>query len=562
MWLTFRLTIGRSNDLKMLQNTNPTTTAAWQKLQQHYNTMKSVHMKTLFAQDGQRAGQFHLQWNDFLVDYSKNIITKETVGLLLQLADEINLKDAIAQYFSGEQINQTEKRAVLHTALRAPESASVLVDGKNVIPEIFAVKNKIKNFTADIIGGRRKGFTGKAFTDVVNIGIGGSDLGPAMVVEALQFYKNHLNVHFVSNVDGDHVQEVIKKLDPETTLFVVASKTFTTQETLSNAETIRSWFLQSARQEEVAKHFVAVSTNIQKVTEFGIDPDNIFPMWDWVGGRFSLWSAVGLSIALAVGFENFDDLLKGANQMDEHFKKEDFDKNIPVILALISIWYNNFFGAESEALIPYTQYLQKLAPYLQQGIMESNGKSVGRDGNPVDYQTGTIIWGEPGTNSQHAFFQLIHQGTKLIPTDFIGFVKPLHGDFNHHDKLMSNFFAQTEALLNGKTENQVMAEFTKISFSTGEAEFLLPFKVFAGNKPTNTLLVQKLTPQTLGSLVALYEHKIFVQGVIWNIFSYDQWGVELGKQLAHSILSEINENTVKNHDSSTSFLLSHFLKNK
>ena len=545
-----------------LPNTNPTTTAAWQKLQQHYDTMKSVHMKTLFADDSNRAQQFHLEWNDFIVDYSKNIINQETIDLLLQLANEVNLKSAIAQYFAGDAINQTENRAVLHTALRAPESANIVVDGKNVMPEIYDVKNKIKAFTAEVISGERKGFTGKTFTDVVNIGIGGSDLGPAMVVEALQFYKNHLNVHFVSNVDGDHVNEVIKTLDPETTLFVVASKTFTTQETLSNAETIRSWFLQSATQQDVAKHFVAVSTNVKKVTEFGIDANNIFPMWDWVGGRFSLWSAVGLSIALAVGFDNFDELLLGAHEMDEHFKTADFDKNIPVILALLSIWYNNFFGAESEALIPYTQYLQKLAPYLQQGIMESNGKSVGRDGNPVNYQTGTIIWGEPGTNSQHAFFQLIHQGTKLIPTDFIGFVKPLYGDFNHHDKLMSNFFAQTEALLNGKTDAQVMNEFTKQHFSTGEAEFLLPFKVFTGNKPTNSFLIQKLTPKTLGSLVALYEHKIFVQGIIWNIFSYDQWGVELGKQLANSILEEINSNTVQNHDSSTTFLLSHFLKNK
>lgn len=545
-----------------LQNTNPTTTAAWQKLQQHYDTMKSVHMKSLFAADAGRAQKFHLQWNDFLVDYSKNILTEETMQLLLELASETHLKDAIAKYFSGDAINETERRAVLHTALRAPESANVLVNGKNVMPEIYDVKNKIKAFTAEVINGQRKGFTGKSFTDVVNIGIGGSDLGPAMVVEALQFYKNQLNVHFVSNVDGDHVNEIIKKLNPETTLFVVASKTFTTQETLSNAETIRAWFLQSAKQQDVARHFVAVSTNIQKVTAFGIDAENIFPMWDWVGGRFSLWSAVGLSIALAVGFDNFDELLKGANEMDEHFKTADFDRNLPVILALLSIWYNNFFGAESEALIPYAQYLQKLAPYLQQGIMESNGKSVGRDGNPVNYQTGTIIWGEPGTNSQHAFFQLIHQGTKLIPTDFIGFVKPLYGDFDHHDKLMSNFFAQTEALMAGKTETQVMAEFTKQHFSTGEAEFLLPFKVFTGNKPTNTLLIQQLTPRTLGSLVALYEHKIFVQGVIWNIFSYDQWGVELGKQLANSILDEINANAVKSHDSSTSLLLSHFLKNK
>ena len=428
------------------------------------------------------------------------------------------------------------------------------------MPEVYSVKNKIKNFSNEVISGNKKGFTGKPFTDIVNIGIGGSDLGPAMIVEALQFYKNHLNVHFVSNVDGDHVNEVIKKLNPETTLFVVVSKTFTTQETLSNAETIRSWFLQSASQDDVAKHFVAVSTNIQKVTEFGINPDNVFPMWDWVGGRFSLWSAVGLSISLAVGFNNFDSLLKGANEMDEHFKNESFDKNIPVILALLSIWYNNFFSAESEALIPYTQYLQKLAPYLQQGIMESNGKSIGRDGKLVNYQTGTIIWGEPGTNSQHAFFQLIHQGTKLIPTDFIGFKQSLYGNKDHHDKLMSNFFAQTEALLMGKTEAQVKAEFEKQGISGEKADFLLPFKVFSGNKPTNTILVNKLTPESLGALVAMYEHKIFVQGIIWNIFSYDQWGVELGKQLANSILEEIQSKNVRHHDNSTSFLLKKYLE--
>ena len=410
-----------------------------------------------------------------------------------------------------------------------------------------------------MVNGVRKGYTGKAFTDIVNIGIGGSDLGPAMIVEGLQYYKNQLNVHFVSNVDGDHVNEIIKKLNPETTLFVIVSKTFTTQETLTNSETIRSWFLKSAQQEDVAKHFVAVSTNIKKVTDFGINVDNVFPMWDWVGGRFSLWSAVGLSISLAVGFDNFDKVLKGANKMDEHFKTTSFDKNIPVVLALLSIWYNNFFGAESEALIPYTQYLQKLAPYLQQGIMESNGKSIGRDGKPVNYQTGTIIWGEPGTNSQHAFFQLIHQGTKLIPTDFIGFVNSLYGNNDHHDKLMSNFFAQTEALLNGKTEAQVRDEFIKQGISSEKADYLTPFKVFEGNKPTNTILIDRLTPETLGSLIALYEHKIFVQGVIWNIFSYDQWGVELGKQLATSILDEINATNVKNHDSSTTFLLNHYL---
>ncbi|MBF6641300.1 glucose-6-phosphate isomerase [Flavobacterium sp. J49] len=545
-----------------LAQINPTSTNAWEKLNQHYAQMKNVSMKEMFVNDTTRAEKFSIQWNDFLVDYSKNILNHETLTLLQDLAQEANLKEAISQYFNGDAINQTENRAVLHTALRSPESATVLVDGDNVMPEIYAVKNKIKAFSNEVISGQRKGFTGKAFTDVVNIGIGGSDLGPAMVVEALQFYKNHLTVHFVSNVDGDHVNEVIKKLNPETTLFVIASKTFTTQETLSNAETIRAWFLKSAKQEDVAKHFVAVSTNIQKVTEFGINPNNIFPMWDWVGGRFSLWSAVGLSISLAVGFDNFDDLLKGANEMDTHFKTESFDKNIPVVLALLSIWYNNFFGAESEALIPYTQYLQKLAPYLQQGIMESNGKSVGRDGKPVNYQTGTIIWGEPGTNSQHAFFQLIHQGTKLIPTDFIGFVKPLYGNQDHHDKLMSNFFAQTEALLNGKTEVQVKAEFEKQNITGAKADYLLPFKVFTGNKPTNTLLIEKLTPKSLGSLVALYEHKIFVQGVIWNIFSYDQWGVELGKQLANSILEEIHSGEVKSHDSSTQFLLKHFLKNK
>ena len=538
-----------------LQSINPTQTQAWKKLQAHFETMKNVQMQQLFANEPARAEKMHLQWNDFLVDYSKNIISAETISLLQELANEVQLKDAITKYFDGDVINQTENRAVLHTALRAKENASVQVDGVNVMPEIYSVKNKIKNFSNEIISGQRKGFSGKPFTDVVNIGIGGSDLGPAMIVEALQYYKNDLNVHFVSNVDGDHVNEIIKKINPETTLFVIVSKTFTTQETLSNAETIRSWFLQSATQEDVAKHFVAVSTNIQKVTEFGINPENIFPMWDWVGGRFSLWSAVGLSISLAVGFDHFDQLLKGAHEMDEHFKNESFDKNIPVTLALLSIWYNNFFGAESEALIPYTQYLQKLAPYLQQGIMESNGKSIGRDGKPVNYQTGTIIWGEPGTNSQHAFFQLIHQGTKLIPTDFIGFKESLYGNKDHHDKLMSNFFAQTEALLMGKTEAQVQAEFDKQGISGDNADFLLPFKVFSGNKPTNTLLIQKLTPATLGALVALYEHKIFVQGVIWNIFSYDQWGVELGKQLATSILNEIVDNVPQSHDGSTSFLL-------
>ena len=545
-----------------LSTLNPTQTNSWKKLEKHFEEIQHVSMQEMFKQDSSRAEKFSILWNDFFIDYSKNIVNQQTMSLLLELANEMGLKNGIQDYYGGGIINQTENRAVLHTALRAKESAVIPVNGVNVIPEVYEVKNKIKSFTNEVTSGKRTGYTGKAFTDVVNIGIGGSDLGPAMVVEALQYYKNHLNVHFVSNVDGDHVNEIIKKLNPETTLFVIVSKTFTTQETLTNSETIRKWFLQSASQEDVARHFVAVSTNLQKVTEFGINPDNVFPMWDWVGGRFSLWSAVGLSISLAVGFDNFEELLNGANEMDEHFKTTDFDQNIPVVLALLSVWYNNFFGAESEALIPYTQYLQKLAPYLQQGTMESNGKSVGRDGKPVDYQTGTIIWGEPGTNAQHAFFQLIHQGTKVIPTDFIGYVQPLYGDNNHHDKLMSNFFAQTEALLNGKEEAKVQAEFDKQGLSAEAAEFLLPFKVFAGNKPTNTFLIQKLTPKSLGSLISLYEHKIFVQGFIWNIFSYDQWGVELGKQLANSILDEINSNEVKNHDSSTASLLGHFLRNK
>ncbi|WP_417352373.1 glucose-6-phosphate isomerase [Flavobacterium alkalisoli] len=545
-----------------MENINPTGTAAWKELQKHYADMQNASMQEMFAADKNRSEKFHIQWNNFLVDYSKNIVNEQTLGLLVKLAGESGLAGAIESYFAGDAINRTENRAVLHTALRAPQTADVKVDGENVMPEVFSVKSKIQEFCNGVINGTRKGYTGKTFTDVVNIGIGGSDLGPAMVVEAMAYYRNHLNVRFISNVDGDHVMESLKGLNPETTLFVIVSKTFTTQETLSNAQTVREWFLKSGSQQDVAKHFVAVSTNIGKVTEFGIDENNIFPMWDWVGGRFSLWSAVGLSISLSVGFDNFDKLLKGAHDMDEHFRTAQHDKNIPVVLALLSIWYNNFFGAESEALIPYTQYLQKLAPYLQQGIMESNGKSVDRNGNPVDYQTGTIIWGEPGTNSQHAFFQLIHQGTKLIPTDFIGFVAPLHGNNDHHDKLMSNFFAQTEALLNGKTEAQVKAEFAKQGIDGDKAAFLLPFKVFTGNKPTNTLLIDKLTPEALGSLIALYEHKIFVQGVIWNIFSYDQWGVELGKQLANSILDEINSGDVKQHDNSTEFLLKYFLKNR
>ncbi|ESU29093.1 glucose-6-phosphate isomerase [Flavobacterium limnosediminis JC2902] len=512
--------------------------------------MEQISMQTMFGDDPHRAEKFHIQWGDFLFDYSKNRINSQTLDLLLELAEEVNLKDAIQKYFSGDRINVTENRAALHTALRSSEK-SILVEGVNILPEIEVVQSKIKAFAQSVISGNRKGFTGKPFTDIVNIGIGGSDLGPDMAVEALQFYKNHLNLHFISNIDGDHAAESIKKLDPETTLFVVVSKTFTTQETLSNATFFKHWFLQSAKQEDVAKHFVAVSANIDKVSEFGIAEDSIFPMWDWVGGRFSMWSAVGLSIALSVGSENFEKLLEGAKEMDAHFESCSFESNIPVVLALLSVWYNNFFGCETEAVIPYSQYLKKLAPYLQQAVMESNGKSFDRDGNPVNYQTGNIIWGEPGSNAQHAFFQLIHQGTKLVPCDFIGFVESLHGNNEHHDKLMSNFFAQTEALLLGKNCDEVTAE-------GGQDRFLNAFKTFGGNKPTNTFLIQKLTPKTLGSLIAMYEHKIFVQGVIWNIFSYDQFGVEYGKQLANTILDEITTGNSKKHDGSTEFLLKYY----
>ncbi|MDG5490452.1 glucose-6-phosphate isomerase [Psychroserpens sp. SPM9] len=542
-----------------LKTINPTTTAAWQKLQTHFESIEHKHLKEFFAQHTNRANDMTLVWDDFYVDYSKNRISKETIDLLLDLAQEVDLKDAIGKYFEGDVINKTEGREVLHTALRSPENAQILVDGENVMPEIFEVKHKIKSFADQVINGDLKSYTNKPFTDIVNIGIGGSDLGPAMVVDSLMYYKNHLNTHFVSNVDGDHVNEVIKKLNPETTLFVVVSKTFTTQETLSNANTLRDWFLNSAPKEAVSKHFVAVSTNIEKVKEFGIDETNIFPMWNWVGGRFSLWSAVGLTISLAVGFDNFDKLLSGAHQMDKHFKTEDFDKNIPVITALLSVWYNNFFNAETEAIIPYSQYLNQFATYLQQGIMESNGKSVDRNGDTIDYQTGTIIWGEPGTNSQHAFFQLIHQGTKLIPADFIGFAKPLHGNQDHQDKLMSNFFAQTEALMNGKSLEVATKELQDQGLSEADINLIAPFKVFEGNKPTTTILIKKLTPESLGKLIAMYEHKIFVQGIIWNIFSYDQFGVELGKQLANSILEELkNDNVINNHDDSTQNLLKYY----
>ncbi len=542
-----------------MRNINPTHTNAWKKLQEHFESAKDLRMKDLFENDPQRAEDFSIQWEDFYVDFSKNIINKETQSHLLSLAEEVNLKEAIDAYFSGEAINRTEGRAVLHTALREEKDANVEVDGENIISEVYEVKNKITSFTNAVIEGSQKGYSGKTFADVVNIGIGGSDLGPVMITEALEYYKNHLKVHFVSNVDGDHVHQTIKNLNPETTLFVVVSKSWSTQETLSNASTIREWFTKKAPKEAVAKHFVAVSSNVKAVQEFGIDSENIFPMWDWVGGRFSLWSAVGLSISLSIGFENFNALLKGAHAMDVHFKESSFEKNIPVQMALLTIWYNNFFKAESEAVIPYSQYLHRLPAYLQQAIMESNGKSVDRNGDKVDYETGTLIWGEPGTNSQHAFFQLIHQGTKLIPAEFIGFKKSLFEDAGHHNKLMANYFAQTEALLQGKNRDVVEQELKDKNLSSEEIEALAPFKVFEGNKPTTSILVDKLTPESLGKLIALYEHKIFVQGVIWNIYSYDQWGVELGKQLATNILKEIEGNDVQQHDSSTSKMLKFFL---
>ncbi len=546
-----------------LPKVNPTRTAAWQALLKHFEEVKDEKILSFFEKNKNRANDLSFKWEDFYVDVSKNRLTTKTLRLLLDLAEQINLKQAISSCFSGDKINETEDRAVLHTALRNPNANKLLVDGLNIVPQIHETKLKIKAFTDAVVSGEKIGYTGKAITTIVNIGIGGSDLGPAMVVDALQYYKNHLTTYFVSNVDGDHVNEVVKKLDPETTLFVIVSKTFTTQETLSNANTLRNWFLQTAPSEAVAKHFVAVSTNIEKVKAFGISEDAIFPMWNWVGGRFSLWSAVGLSISLSVGYAHFESLLDGAYKMDMHFKNESFDNNIPVILALIGIWYTNFFNAESEAVIAYSQYLNQFASYLQQASMESNGKSIDRNGNSVKYQTGSIVWGEPGTNSQHAFFQLIHQGTKLIPADFIGFTQSLHGNQEHQDKLMSNFIAQTEALLNGKTTIEVLEEFKSSNFSDKKQQSLLNFKIFEGNKPTNTIFIKKLTPQSLGKLVAMYEHKIFVQGVIWNVFSFDQYGVELGKQLANTILAEFDtSNNNVTHDPSTTNLIAHYKSNK
>ena len=544
-----------------MKNINPTQTAAWQALQKHFDEMKDVTIADLFAKDGDRFSKFSATFGDqMLVDYSKNRITEETLAKLQDLAKECDLAGAIKSMFSGEKINRTENRAVLHVALRNRSNTPILVDGKDVMPEVNAVLEKMKTFSEAIISGEWKGYTGKAITDVVNIGIGGSDLGPYMVTEALRPYKNHLNMHFVSNVDGTHIAEVLKKVNPETTLFLVASKTFTTQETMTNAHSARDWFLKAAGDEKhVAKHFAALSTNAKAVGEFGIDTANMFEFWDWVGGRYSLWSALGLSIVLSIGFDNFVELLSGAHAMDKHFSTTPAEKNLPVLLALIGIWYNNFFGAETEAILPYDQYMHRFAAYFQQGNMESNGKYVDRNGNVVDYQTGPIIWGEPGTNGQHAFYQLIHQGTKMVPCDFIAPAITHNPLSDHHQKLLSNFFAQTEALAFGKSREVVEQEYRDQGKDPATLDYVVPFKVFEGNRPTNSILLREITPFSLGALIALYEHKIFTQGVILNIFTFDQWGVELGKQLANRILPELKDDKeISSHDSSTNGLINRY----
>ncbi|AUZ77470.1 MULTISPECIES: glucose-6-phosphate isomerase [Aeromonas] len=541
-----------------MKNINPTQTQAWQALEAHFAANKETRLKDLFAQDPQRFDKFSLTFGgDILVDYSKNLITEETLNLLVDLAKETDLRSAIDAMFNGDKINMTEGRSVLHVALRNRSDRPIESDGKDVMPEVNAVLAKMKGFCEKIISGEWKGYTGKAIQHVVNIGIGGSDLGPVMITEALRPYKNHLQMHFVSNVDGTHIAETLKKIDAETTLFLVASKTFTTQETMTNALTARDWFIKIAGDKaHVAKHFAALSTNGKAVAEFGIDTNNMFEFWDWVGGRYSSWSAIGMPIALSVGFENFEALLQGAFEMDMHFATASYEQNVPVLLALIGLWYNNFYGAESEAILPYDQYMHRFPAYFQQGNMESNGKYVDRNGNPVDYQTGPIIWGEPGTNGQHAFYQLIHQGTKLIPCDFLAPAISHNPIGDHHPKLLANFFAQTEALAFGKSKEQVEAEFLAAGKTLEQVKDLVPFKVFEGNRPTNSILFKSLTPKTLGSLIAMYEHKIFVQGAIWNIFSFDQWGVELGKQLANKILPELNTDAaVTSHDCSTNGLI-------
>ena len=542
----------------MLPTIDPTKTSAWGKLEKHYNELKETHMKSLFAEDANRFSKFSVQFEDILLDYSKNRITQETLDLLFDLAKEVGLADAKQAMFGGDHINLTEDRAVLHVALRGLSGKTFSDQGKDVTPEVLGVLSRIKTFTEKLHSGQLKGYTGKKITDVVNIGIGGSDLGPFMVTESLKPYQvEGITSHFVSNVDGTHIVSTLKQVNPETTLFIIASKTFTTQETMTNANSAKSWFLESAKNETFVKnHFIALSTNKEAVSEFGIDTNNMFEFWDWVGGRYSLWSAIGMSIACAIGYDNFEQLLKGAEAMDNHFLNTPDEENLPTILALLGIWYNNFFGAETQAILPYDQYMHAFAPYLQQGDMESNGKYVGRNGEKVSYQTGPIIWGEPGTNGQHAFYQLIHQGTKLIPCDFLAPAISQNPLADHHEKLLANFFAQTEALMMGKSREEVVAEFKAAGVSDDQIELLASFKVFEGNRPTNSILFKKLTPHTLGSLIAMYEHKIFVQGVIWNIFSFDQWGVELGKQLAKRILPKLSSNEqVSDHDASTSGLI-------
>ena len=539
-----------------LKNINPAKTSSWKSLESHFNEIKDLEIKDLFKKNN-RATDLSISWDKFTVDFSKNRINEKTLHLLINLAKECDLENSIKKQFEGEKINKTENRAVLHTAVRANGKEKIFVDDKNIVPSIIESRTKMKNFTDDVIAGKIKGSTNEKFTDIVNIGIGGSDLGPVMIVDALKYYKSRLNPHFVSNVDGDHVLEVLNKLNPETTLFIIVSKTFKTQETLSNANTIKKWLISKLGKKSVYSHFAAVSTNTKEIENFGINKEYFFSMNEWVGGRFSLWSSVGLSISLSIGSDNFESLLNGANQMDKHFKSSSIEKNIPIVLALISIWYNNFFKCETEAIIPYSQNLNRLPAYLQQAIMESNGKSIDRNGDKTSYQTGNIVWGGTGTNSQHAFFQLIHQGTKLIPCDFIGFTNPLYKENNQHNKLMSNFFAQTEALMMGKSASEVEKELSQ----NNNIKELLPYKVFEGNRPSNTILIEKLNPETLGSLVAMYEHKIFVQGILWNIYSYDQWGVELGKELASKLLQEVENKNIKSHDDSTFFLLKKFLDN-
>lgn len=538
-----------------------TRSTAWQALRQHYAEMSQLSMRELFAQDAQRFTTFSRQLDGLLLDFSKNRINEKTLTLLIQLAQQVSLSEHIEAMFSGVKINRTEQRAVLHTALRNRSNRPVMVDGEDVMPRINQVLAHMRGFSELVRSGEWKGYSGKAITDIVNIGIGGSDLGPVMVCEALKPYSRAgLRTHFVSNVDGTHIIETLKLLQPETTLFIVASKTFTTQETLANAHTARDWLVQAAAdQQAVARHFVALSTNAGAVAAFGIDTRNMFEFWDWVGGRYSLWSAIGLSIAISLGMEHFEELLAGAHAMDEHFRGSEFEQNIPVILALLGIWYHNFFAAETHAILPYDQYLHRFPAYFQQGDMESNGKRVRLDGATVDYTTGPVIWGEPGTNGQHAFYQLIHQGTRLIPTDFIASIETHNPVGQHHALLLSNFFAQTEALMKGRTEDEARADLEASGFSGDALTALLPHKIFPGNRPSNSILLQKLTPYTLGMLIAMYEHKIFVQGVIWGINSFDQWGVELGKQLANYILPELDEaDDTSRHDASTNGLINYY----